>query len=87
MVKATYSIDEKGDISNVVVTQGVDPSLDKEVVRLLKSIPNDIALAKENGKANPKVEFSASFYLQNEDSAPIGKDQSDVVIVGYASKK
>lgn len=84
LVKATYRVNEKGNISDIQITQSADPSLDKEVIRLIKSIPNDIALMKKGEKVN----FSALFRLQNEKSPLPNKNiECDVVIVGYGTGK
>lgn len=84
LVKAKYSVNEKGEISNVKIIQGVDPSLDAEVMRVIKTLPPDIALAKTGGKANSNVEFSAYFRLQDDESSQkISNIQSEIVVVGY----
>ena len=44
-----FIVEKDGHISNVEVIRGIDPSLDKEAVRLLKSMPNWMP-GKQNGK-------------------------------------
>ncbi|HOM62246.1 MAG TPA: energy transducer TonB [Dysgonamonadaceae bacterium] len=91
LVKAKYSVNEKGEISNVKIIQGVDPSLEAEVMRVTKALPPDIALAKTGGKANPNVEFSAYFRLQNDESPQVSPQvsniQSEIVVVAYGKKQ
>ncbi|WP_298650750.1 TonB family protein, partial [uncultured Proteiniphilum sp.] len=86
MVKAVYSVNERGEISNIRIKQGVDPSLDSEVIRVLNSLPPDVVLKKVGGKANPEVEASVYFRLQNEESSPGVSVESDIVVVGYRAK-
>ncbi|MBZ4657689.1 MAG: hypothetical protein JG771_825 [Methermicoccus sp.] len=90
-MKAKYSVNEKGEISNVKIIQGVDPSLEAEVMRVIKALPPDIALANTGGKANPNVEFSAYFRLQNDESPQVSPQvsniQSEIVVVGYGKKQ
>lgn len=87
LVKAVYSVNEKGEISNVRIKQGVDPSLDSEVVRVINSLPPDIVLKKVGRKANPEVDVSVYFRLQYEGSSSTSLVDSDIVVVGYGGKK
>ncbi len=83
VVRAVYDVNEKGEVSNVRITKSVDPSLSAELVRLTKLIPNDIALMRSGGKAASNVEISALFRLQNGNTPPSERVESDVVVVGY----
>lgn len=83
LIKANYSVSEKGEISNVKILQGVDPSLEAEVMRVIKALPPDIALVKTGGKANADVDFSVYFHLLGKESTPTNYPQSDFVVVGY----
>lgn len=87
LVKTVYSVNEKGEISNIRIKQGVDPSLDLEVIRVLNSLPSDVVLKKVGGKANPEVDISVYFRLQNEESSRASVVDSDIVVVGYGAKK
>ena len=87
LVKAVYSVNEKGEISNVRIKQGIDPSLNSEVVRIINSLPSDIVLKKVGGKANPEVETSVYFRLQYEGSSRTSLVDSDIVVVGYRARK
>ena len=81
--RATYDVNAKGEISNIKITESVDPSLDAELVRVTKLMPKDIALSKTEGKAASNVEISALFRLQNGNTPPSERVESDVVVVGY----
>ncbi len=82
--RATYDVDAKGEISNIKITESVDPSLDAELVRVTKLIPKDIALIRSGGKAFSGVEVSALFRLQDESGTSTSTvEESDVVVVGY----
>ena len=81
----TYDVNAEGEVSNVKTTEGVDPSLDAELIRIIKIMPKDIALMKSGGKAASNVEISALFRLQNGDTPPPPPVKSDVVVVGYGN--
>ncbi len=49
-VYVNFVVDVNGGISNVKVSRGVDPSIDKEAVRVVKSMPKWIP-GKQNGEA------------------------------------
>jgi protein TonB len=61
-VHLNFVINEKGGIDNIVVTRGVDPSLDKEAVRVIKKMPK-WKPGKQRGKA-VKVSFSLPINFQ-----------------------
>ncbi len=63
-VFVSFVVDTNGGISNVKVTRGVDPSLDKEAIRVVKSMPKWIP-GKQNGEA-VRVSFTVpiNFVLQ-----------------------
>ena len=86
VVRAVYDVDEKGEVSNVRITESVDPSLAAELERVAKLMPKDIALLRSGGKAASDVGISALFRLQGEGSVPPPPPppvESDVVVVGY----
>ena len=83
VVRATYDVNASGEISNIKITEGVDPSLDAELKRVIKLMPKEIALIKSGGKAAANVEISALFRLQDESTVPPPPVKSDVVVVGY----
>ena len=82
-VKASYDVNSNGEVSNIKIVEGVDPALDKELIRIIEIMPKDIALMKSGGKAASNVEISALFRLQNGDTPPPPPVKSDVVVVGY----
>jgi protein TonB len=63
-VFVSFVVDTNGSISNVKITRGVDPSLDKEAIRVVKSMPKWIP-GKQNGQA-VRVSFTVpiNFVLQ-----------------------
>lgn len=83
LARATYDINGTGEISNVKITEGTDPSLDAELIRVIKLMPKDIALLNSGGKAASNVEISALFRLQDEGTVPPPPVKSDIVVVGY----
>ncbi|MBQ9646324.1 MAG: energy transducer TonB [Prevotella sp.] len=63
-VIATFVVERDGSISDVKVVKSVDPSLDKEAVRVLKSMPKWIP-GKQNGSAvRVKYTVPVTFKLQ-----------------------
>ena len=63
-VIATFVVERDGSISDVKVIKSVDPSLDKEAIRVLKSMPKWIP-GKQNGSAvRVKYTVPVTFRLQ-----------------------
>jgi protein TonB len=63
-VIATFVVERDGSISDVKVIKSVDPSLDKEAIRVLKSMPKWIP-GKQNGAAvRVKYTVPVTFRLQ-----------------------
>ena len=63
-VIATFVVERDGSISDVKVIKSVDPSLDKEAIRVLKSMPKWIP-GKQNGSAvRVKYTVPVTFKLQ-----------------------
>ncbi len=66
-VFAQFTIDEKGQITNIKILRGVDPLLDNEVIRVLKSSPlwNP---PKQGGKAVKQIfTIPVNFQLMSEE--------------------
>lgn len=61
-VHMNFVINESGSIENIVVVRGVDPSLDKEAIRVIKKMPK-WEPGKQRGKA-VKVSFSLPINFQ-----------------------
>ena len=63
-VIVTFVVEKNGSITDVQVVKSVDPSLDKEAVRVVKSMPNWIP-GKQNGSAvRVKYTLPVTFRLQ-----------------------
>jgi len=63
-VVCTFVVERNGSITDVRVIKSVDPSLDKEAVRVIKSMPNWIP-GKQNGSAvRVKYTVPVTFRLQ-----------------------
>lgn len=58
-----YVVDENGAISDVSVVRGVDPSLDQEAVRVIKSMPNWIPGEQRGKKVSVKYTLPLNFKL------------------------
>ncbi|MBI9055378.1 MAG: energy transducer TonB [Bacteroidales bacterium] len=59
-----FDINGQGNVTNVIVVRGVDPSLDKEAVRVVKSSPK-WAPGKQRGRpVNVRFTFPIVFQLQ-----------------------
>jgi protein TonB len=63
-VTLKFVVNKQGKISNVTVLKGVDPSLDKEAMRVVNSMPTWIP-GKQNGKeVNVYFTLPVTFTLQ-----------------------
>ena len=63
-VIVTFVVERNGSITDVQVVKSVDPSLDKEAIRVVKSMPNWIP-GKQNGSAvRVKYTLPVTFRLQ-----------------------
>ena len=64
-VAIEFTIDTDGSVTNVRVLKGVDPSLDKEAMRVIKSSPKWYP-AKQYGQAVPyPIQINVSYRLLN----------------------
>ncbi len=45
-----FVVTETGLVTNIEVTKGLDPVLDEEAVRVVKSLPNNFIAGEQNGK-------------------------------------
>ncbi len=64
-VIVSFVIEKNGSISNVIVTKGVNPDLDKEAVRVVKTLPKFSSPGKINGKPKrTKMNLPVNFRLK-----------------------
>lgn len=84
-VKASYDVNSNGEVSNIKIVEGADPALDKELIRIIEDMPEDIALIRTGGKAASNINLSANFRLQSDERKLLEseKRESDIVVVGY----
>ena len=61
---AQFVIERDGSIGNVKVTKSVDPSLDREAIRLLQSMPRWIPGKKDGVAVRVKYTVPITFRLQ-----------------------
>jgi len=59
-----FDINAKGNLTNVIVVRGVDPSLDKEAVRVVKSSPKWTPGKQRGRPVNVRFTFPIVFQLQ-----------------------
>ncbi|MDD3969274.1 MAG: M56 family metallopeptidase [Proteiniphilum sp.] len=89
LVEALYNIDTKGKVTFVRIVKGVDPSLDKEVIRVIGLMP-DWTPAKLNGEATGMTTGAQFFFrLEGGDKVePLRGEipENAIVVVGYAVK-
>ena len=62
-----FVIEKDGSVSNVKVTRYVDPSLDKEAIRVIQSMPKWIP--GKQRKKPVRVSFTANFIFGRESHA------------------
>ena len=80
-VVCSFVVERDGSITDVRVVRGVDPSLDREAVRVLKQMPHWIP-GKQNGSAvRVKCTLPVTFSLQSTDDKPTynSHDNTDTV--------
>jgi TonB family protein len=89
LVEAVYTVDTNGKVTSVRIEKEVDPSLDKEVKRVIEEMP-DWTPAKLNGESvrmTRRIPFV--FRLQGEgmdESNAVAIPENAIVVVGYAIK-
>ena len=66
IIRATYDVNSEGEISNIKITESEDRSLSNEVLRLIKKIPEHLALARTGGKETNDVHFRAMFLIREQ---------------------
>lgn len=76
-VLCTFTVERDGSITNVGVLKSVDPALDKEAIRVLKSMPKWYP-GKQNGthirvKYTASVEFEIRGLEAKEEATPFGE--------------
>ena len=64
-VTVQFVVELNGSISNVVVVRGVDPNLDKEAVRVVKSMPKWTPGMQNGRPVRSKFTLPVNFKLQN----------------------
>lgn len=84
-ILVSFIVKSTGEISNINVIEKVDPTLDNEAVRVIKSMPKWIP-AKLNGKnVDASYAIPITFKLNNAQSIGEVKDNS-VIAIGYGEK-
>lgn len=79
-VIASLTVTEDGSISDIKILRGVSPSLDKEVIRVLKSSPKWKKPAMVKGK-NVRVSYSIPVKFEPVDDAPKTEKELSTIIV------
>lgn len=67
-VIVTFDIDENGNVVNVAVSQSVSPEIDKECVRVVKSLPNFIP-GTVDGKPQKFTGFRLPINIKNDQTS------------------
>ena len=76
-------MNSKGEISNIKITKGTDPSLDAELKRIIQLMPNDVALMRSEGKAASNVALSANFIFGDAKMQEVRSEETDYIVMGY----
>ena len=84
VVSAVYDVNNKNEISNIKITESVDPLLDAELIRAIENMPGRIIFTITKGKAASEIEISVHFRLQNKANREISPAKIDFVVVGYS---
>ena len=83
VVRGSYNVSSKGEVSNIKITKGVDPSLDAELKRIIQLMPNDVALMRSEGKSASNVAISARFVFEDTKMQEVRSEESDFIVMGY----
>ncbi|WP_288205127.1 M56 family metallopeptidase [uncultured Parabacteroides sp.] len=88
-VTASFIVEKDGSIRDIEVIRGVDPSLDKEAVRVLSGMPNWIPGKQRGQDVAVKYTVPVTFRLQRADgTSSVPNDDNDnegIMVVGYGS--
>lgn len=87
-VTVQFVVEKDGSISNTRVLRGVDPSLDKEAVRVAATMPNWRPGMQKGQAVRVKYTVPIMFRLSDptDDYKPVNEQPKEIVTVGYASK-
>jgi TonB family protein len=85
-IVAQFDVQSTGKISDVKIVNSVDPTLDREVIRIIERMP-DWTPGEHNGnKVNVRQTFSVLFRLQGGGvTTEIPAEPNDIVVVAYAA--
>lgn len=88
-VTASFIVEKDGSIRDIEVIRGVDPSLDKEAVRVLSGMPNWTPGKQRGQDVAVKYTVPVTFRLQRADgTSSVPNDDNDnegIMVVGYGS--
>ena len=84
-ILVSFIVKSTGEISNISVIEKTDPALDKEAVRVIKSMPKWIP-AKLNGN-NVDASYAIPIIFKLSGSKAVGQTtDNSIIVVGYGSK-
>jgi len=89
-VIAGFVVSSTGKVINPEIIRSVDPSLDKEAIRVISTFPNFVP-GEQNGK-KVAVRYTIPVVFKLADDAPtpapaLGPNENPIVVVGYGAKK
>ncbi len=96
-VIVNYIVEKDGSITNPQIVRGVDPSLDKEAIRIIEAMPKWNPGLQRDERVRVKYTLPISFKLdENKDSSEMttasikilkDKEGEEVIVRGYGSMK
>jgi len=85
-----FVVSSKGKVINPVILRSVDPSLDKEALRVISTFP-DFVPGEQNGKkVATRYTIPVIFRLEGGATTPepsISSNENPIIVVGYGAKK
>ncbi|MFT4222405.1 TonB family protein [Dysgonomonas sp.] len=84
-ILVSFIVKSTGEISNISVIEKTDPALDKEAVRVIKSMPKWIPAKLDGKDVDASYAIPIIFKLSGSKAVGQTKDNS-IVVVGYGSK-
>ncbi|GHV14358.1 hypothetical protein FACS1894179_01690 [Bacteroidia bacterium] len=86
-ILVSFIVKSTGEISNISVIEKADPALDKEAVRVIKSMPKWIPAKLNGNNVDASYAIPIIFKLSGSQKFIIGDpDKNTIVVVGYGSE-
>lgn len=89
-VAVSFTIETDGSIRDIEIIRGVDPSIDKEAIRVVSTMPNWTPGKQKGINVAVKYTVPITFRLQGERDSHLSTGNGDnegIIVVGYGESK